>query len=78
MVWRMRHISASLLMGRGLGVFKIVIPTASLSREPLTYASTLKHLSQASYVPSMVPEPSSLLAVGSFLGLVPLYSKEKQ
>ena len=60
-------------------MFKIIIPNSQpIAGNVRTYASVTRYLTQASKVPSIVPEPSSLLAVGSFLGLVPLVFRRRK
>jgi len=64
--------------GAWTGVFKVVVPNSQPVAGTLwTYASTLKHLTQSTYVPQVVPEPSSALALGSLMGLIPIWLRKR-
>jgi len=66
--------------GPWTGVFKITIPNS----EPIvgnvrTYSSAVQYLTQSSYVPRIVPEPSSLAALGGLAGgLVPFLFRRRK
>jgi hypothetical protein len=66
--------------GTWTGVFKIVVPNSRpIAGTVRTYASIDSSLLQSSFVPSLVPEPSSVLMLCSMAGLVPLiYRKRRQ
>jgi len=61
------------------GVFKITIPNSQpVAGSVGTYVNATKSLTQSSFVPQMVPEPSSVMSLGSFAGLAALLMRRKK
>jgi len=65
--------------GAWAGVFKITIPNSKPADSMVnTYGSRLQNLEQPSLAPTVVPEPSGMLALGSLMGLLPLALRRKR
>jgi len=65
--------------GPWTGVFKVVIPNSTpVAGNLRTYAYSNIYLTQSTFVPSIVPEPSGLLALGSAFALVPILFRKRK
>jgi len=65
--------------GAWTGTFKVTVPNSEpIAGNVRTFASAIKYQIQASSVPNVVPEPSSFLALGSLVGLIPLVLKKRK
>jgi len=65
--------------GAWTGVFKIVVPNSEpIAGNVRTYASVTSYNTVASQVPNIVPEPSSLVALLSMVGIAPLVLRRRR